>query len=340
MMSQILTVAASSAPSWSFLSRLWGSLTVVQWAAVVAAAILTLGAVIEYWAKIKLLTLLGVKYLLGRSNSFERCVFRKAFIHSIGPILVVLGIAGEVVFEGRAFILEDRQEEQARQIVGSLSDKADAVSKKADALDTRLDTASRKLSDLEEGLLIQGPRWRLLQNGEAEFVKALKPFAGQRVTIVTCGNDDTERFALEEMLISSSFPKAGWDKPESKRWANCPNMLTGGNQIYFVSATGWADTQWVKPGCGRFSTGDAGNALCDVLYRLKIFTRAWQEKPLPQEEGILKARMFFGDGIPDSPAELAYKDPGRILLLIGPNAPMLSAKHPHKNQANKQSAKP
>jgi hypothetical protein len=63
MIIQILTVAANSAPSWSFLSRLWGSLTVVQWAAVVAAAVLTLGAVIEYWAKIKLLTLLGVRYL-------------------------------------------------------------------------------------------------------------------------------------------------------------------------------------------------------------------------------------------------------------------------------------
>jgi hypothetical protein len=41
---------------------------------------------------------------------------------------VVLGIAGEVVFEGKAFILEDRQEEQARKIVGSLREKAATVS--------------------------------------------------------------------------------------------------------------------------------------------------------------------------------------------------------------------
>lgn len=144
MMSQILMVAASSARSWSFLSKFWSSLAALQWAAVISAAILAIGAVIEYWAKIKLLVLLEMKYLLGRSTPFDRCVFRKAFIHSAGPILVVLGIAGEVVFEGRAFILEDRQEEQARQIVGSLSVKAEAAETKAQSAIDKSSLAENK----------------------------------------------------------------------------------------------------------------------------------------------------------------------------------------------------
>lgn len=232
-MSQILTVAASSAPSWSFLSRWWGSLTVIQWAAVVAAAVLTLGAVIEYWAKIKLLTLLGLKYLLGRSNSFERCVFRKAFIHSIGPILVVLGIAGEVVFEGRAFILEDEQEEQARQIVGSLQHQAEIVSGEEDALKKRLDTASTQMSGLEKEISAQGPRAPLIAKVAPELARKLAPFSRQRVGLFVCGQQglvDQETLdtwgAIANILDSdtvSGVTGAKWKEvPTNLNWAgNC-----------------------------------------------------------------------------------------------------------------------
>lgn len=239
-MSQILIVAASSAPSWSLLSRLWGSLTIVQWAAVVAAAILTIGAVIEYWAKIKLLTLLAAKYLLGRSTSFDRCVFWRIFIHSIGPILVVLGIAGEVVFEGRAFILEDRQEEQNRKIVDSLSnkaatastkadaasDKSDAVSNKTDALTTRLGVASKELIDIEYQTLLLGPRDKLLVGKRREkLVNAIKPFSGQKVDVqpialmasmngLSTGVSPTadEMSGLAKSLIGV-FNEARWNAP-------------------------------------------------------------------------------------------------------------------------------
>ena len=265
----------------------------------------------------------------------------------LGLIAVVIGVVGEWRYGAKLEDSHNAIHEYDIALLGDAAksaktahDEANAVDKEAKDLKTRLDAASIELADVEQTALALSPRWLLLQNGEDVFVKALKSFPGQRVTVVTCGNEDTERFAFEEMLISSSFPKAGWDKSGWTRWTNCPNMLTGGNQIFFVSASRSADAQWVEPACGRFSTGDAGDVLCDALYGLKIFTHAWREKPLPQEEGIQKARMFFGDGIPGSPAELAYKDPGRIFLLIGPNAPMLSAKHPHKKQANKQNAKP
>lgn len=248
-MSQILTVTASLAPSWSFLSRLWGSLTVVQWAAVVATAILTFGAVLEYWAKIKLLTVLLLKYLLGRSTPFDRCVFRKVFVHSLGPILVVVGIAGEVVFEGRAFILEDRQEEQNWKIVGSLSDKAEAADAKAqsaidnsyladiraDALNLRLDAASSQLGQLEKKLAAQGPRDKLLIKAAPELASKLAPFAGQRVSLFVCGDHSSA------------------DQETFDTWAAIANILDKGT-VSGITGANWklvpTNLNFVTVGCG------------------------------------------------------------------------------------------
>lgn len=121
--------SASSALSPS--APFWNNLTSLQTAAVVSALLLTIGAVIEYWEKIKHMSQLTMKAILGKSTPFERSVLRKIAIHSLGPILVVLGIAGEVVFEGRTFIVEDKQEQQSKQTIGQLELKASANEKEA-----------------------------------------------------------------------------------------------------------------------------------------------------------------------------------------------------------------
>ena len=97
---------------------------------------------------------------------------------------------------------------KANAEAGSAKRKADDVAKQADALTIRLKSASGKLGDIEKDTLALRPRWRLLKRGEPEFVKALKPFAGQQVTVVICGQDDGERFQLEQLLLNL-FPKAG-----------------------------------------------------------------------------------------------------------------------------------
>jgi hypothetical protein len=112
-------------------SRFWNNLTALQAAAVISALVLTVGAIVEYWYKLKLLAFLLLKWILRKSTPFDRCVFKRLLFHSIGPILVVLGIAGEVVFEGRTFVVEDRQEEQARKIVGPLKEQAERADEKA-----------------------------------------------------------------------------------------------------------------------------------------------------------------------------------------------------------------
>jgi hypothetical protein len=139
----MLEATAFSAPLWS--SSFWSSLRALQWAAAISAAILMFGAVIEYWHNLKTLTLIVGKWILRRSTAFDRCAFKKILIHSIGPLLVTSGIAGDFIFEGRAFILEDRQEEQARDTLGSLQDKENAVATKADGLTMRLDGLATKV---------------------------------------------------------------------------------------------------------------------------------------------------------------------------------------------------
>lgn len=51
--------------------------------------------------------------LLFRSTPFERCTWRRLVIHAIGPILVVVGIGGELVFESLAFVEDNRQVREA-----------------------------------------------------------------------------------------------------------------------------------------------------------------------------------------------------------------------------------
>jgi hypothetical protein len=139
------------------------------------------------------------------------------------------------------------------------------------------------------------------------------------------------------------FREAGWDSPGYARWDGCPGTTLGGNEIFMVASNDdsaeWADIPAQQTGRvvgGRFDKShDAFNELVDVLYKLRIFTTAFQEKRVPEEIGIQRARQFFGFGIPDGPAEMAYKDPGRIFLLVRASAPMFvnKSKNPHNKTA-------
>jgi hypothetical protein len=86
----------------------WNNLSFLQWASAISALTLTLGAIAEYKDKLNALAKLFLKLVLLRSNAFERCTLCKLFGHSIGPLLVVLGIAGELIFGTRSFIVDNR----------------------------------------------------------------------------------------------------------------------------------------------------------------------------------------------------------------------------------------
>jgi len=287
-----------------------------------SAFLVLVGVVGEYVADIQ--TIEARNHLHKRIKRFSMAV-------------LVLGLSGDVlgIVMGQAEMAALTKEAgDAATSAKTAHDEADVVGKKTDAIQKRLESAAGHLSEVENDLLAQGPRWRLFNRGKDIFVETLKPFPGQQVTIVVCGNDDIERSGLEQSIFNA-FREAKWDSPGYVRWSQCPNMLSGGIDIYFVAdiddSAEWATLpaqQWVKVECGRFNIShDASNTLCDVLNKLGIFTTAWREKPLPLGVGAERARAFFGFGTPDGPAEMAYKDPGRIFLLIGPNAPMFTSKN-------------
>jgi len=173
--------------------RFWNNLTALQAAAVISALVLTIGAVVEYWYKLKILAVLALKWILRRSTPFDRCTFNKLFIHAIGPILVVLGIAGEVVFEGRTFVVEDTQAEQARKIVGSLEEQAGQADEKAKKAIVDSSTA---LDQANDALRKAGKAQESLGKAEDEASKA-ETSASNALTLARGARQEADSFETD-----------------------------------------------------------------------------------------------------------------------------------------------
>jgi hypothetical protein len=159
----------------------------------------------------------------------------------LGWILIVGGVVGEWVTEVKVNEVDvTLQEVYDTELTDATIEAGDAktnaqgaaaassqakrqmeeVEKQTDALKLRLGGASRQLGKLEQELLLQGPRSRLLKNGESAFVNSLKRFSGQHSTVVICGQDDTERFGFEQLLINM-LREAQWAPPDYQRWDGC-----------------------------------------------------------------------------------------------------------------------
>jgi hypothetical protein len=210
--------------------------------------------------------------------------------------------------------------EEAKQTTKSLADKVASIGKEADAVTRRLETASRQLGTLEQRVRAQSPRWRLLEGRKATFIGALKPFAGQRVTVVRCGlMSAPEPYNLEQDLLEFLGKQgAGWavESPGYTQWDRCTNGATsvGGNLIIFNSNA----SEGVK---------GSAKALGEVLNKLAITTITTLAMP----EGQQLTLESFGAG---SPWELAAKDPTAVFLLIGIN-PMFDLVGTNKHRTNK-----
>jgi hypothetical protein len=130
-----------------------------------------------------------------------------------GWVLIVLGVMAEGYIEAKVNDADrDLQTFNDHLLADAIKQAGDAetsakgaalaereVEKQADALKLRIDAASRQLGRLDEHIRVQGPRWKLLEDNKTAFIAALKPFVGQRITVVTCGqwaSVETEPFKL------------------------------------------------------------------------------------------------------------------------------------------------
>jgi hypothetical protein len=242
----------------------------------------------------------------------------------LGAGLVAVGVAGEFVIDAKLGTVETNIRKANDNLYSLLSEKAgdaaqsatiahdeaDVVRNEADAIQKRLHAASKQLSDVEELVRIQGPRRRLLEDGRDKFLEAIKPFAGQRVTVVHCGYElQAEPEQLEQSLLNLlgvskvSKPNAGWavESPGYTTWAKCnTGASAAGGNLVIVSST--AD-RTVKA---------AATALYDALNGIDISTIQTESTPESRQLEL----QFLGD---DSPWELAIKDPKAVIILIGTN---------------------
>jgi len=124
---QMLMAAIQLAVRWS----LWA--VILEIASVASTLILVVGAALEYRPILEKLAYLLKKAILLKANEFERCILKEMARHSLGPVLVVLGIAGELIFGLGAFIAQDFETTEIQQQAGEAAKSATIAKNAADA---------------------------------------------------------------------------------------------------------------------------------------------------------------------------------------------------------------
>lgn len=200
-------------------------------------------------------------------------------------------------------------------------DDADAVSKESDAIRNHLSTASKQLTVIEETIRTQGPRWLILANNAAKFIRDLKPFGGSRITVLVCGGgvSPIEQLETEQRLLSllgkpgSNWAAANWETGY-ENWRECPNSSSNGLEMAIS---------------GNASEGlkKAAKALRDQLLGLGIATSL---QTVPPEQEQFWAALPMGA---DSLQARAARDPTTIFLLVAPNTMVEAAKPSTKSKA-------
>jgi len=195
-------VAAILAIRWS-LSDIWNNASFLEIAAACSTLTLIGGAVLEEWPKLKQMGLLTAKVIAFRSTSFERCVLKKLVRHSTGIILVVAGIAGELIFETRTFIVEDKQQSAAELTIAALKsasakDELEAAQLRKDSEKLKKDAEDEHTARVEIEAKVA---WRRLSNKEkSDLASALGKFPpnSEGASFWTLAGDaEAEAFAVD-----------------------------------------------------------------------------------------------------------------------------------------------
>jgi len=242
----------------------------------------------------------------------------------LGWIFIVVGVMGEGAFEvlvtradNRLHQFDEALLNQARREAGDAAtsaktahEESKAVKVEADSIQGHLDTASAQLSGIEQQVRIQGPRWKLLEDNKSEFIRALVPFAPQRVTIigVKCGDaiqTEPQKLAWDLVNFLGVFdvkPNAGW-KGMYREWHTCKVWPTavGGNLVVTSSSA-------------ARSVKDAAKALSDRLNKIGINTMGIIAPDSLEYRNLVDAT----EGT-DSPESLALKDPTQVFIMVGTN---------------------
>jgi hypothetical protein len=268
------------------------------------------------------------------------------FLGLLGAALVAIGVAGELYAESKIetaetgirkandelFSLLSKQAADAAASAKTAHEEADAVKNEADAIDIRLEAASRKLGDVEQETLAQGPRWRSLNKAAPELAKQLSRFAGQRAELFVCGRSGSQD---GEML---------------ETWGRIANILDS-DVVSGIAGAKWklvpTNLVFFERGCSPGGGQPLGQGI--VFFVSKRASKTTMDAAKALSEGIIKAlppsptnalsvidpdfSQKFTQPIEgkDTPWAMAANDPGLITVLIGA--------HPQQEATSKTKAK-
>lgn len=286
------------------------------------------------WSELALL-IFGIVLIVGlvgeyrTSDPHSRCM--KFF-----EMLVIIGVLGELVGDGGIFLFSHQLQvisdneileanrnagdakssakaaavaaARANEAAGNAQQKVGEVEKRADAITARLDSASRDI-------IAQGPRSVLLAKAAPELVNQLEPFAGQRVTLLLCGEpnaadqETTDTWAAIQNILGTdaNFGTSG------AKWEFVPTNVVFSNDCGGGQGLGIGLIVWVSKGASKKTMG-AAKALSDGFI-----------KTLPPSRDVALilvdpawAQVFLGRGLSKKdPRALAGTDPDLVIVRIG-----------------------
>ena len=224
---------------------------------------------------------------------------------------------GAVTKSGKAADSLGKAEAEANKAQSASSiaqQKAGQVATQADALTTRMESASKKLGVLEQDIVAQGPRSKLLFKAASELVKQLEPFAGQRAQLFVCGKPGV---ADQETMdtwgaIANILGTDGAFGTSGAKWKLVPTNLSFFDRCFGPSHVGQGLIAFVSKGASK-STMEAAKILSDGLTKTL--------PPSPDKMLSIADPDFqrFRDPIEgkDTPWAIVVDDPDLITVLIG-----------------------
>ena len=177
----------------------------------------------------------AVGYVLGTPKLPGKPSRLKFLLEIASVLLITLGILGELgvglkvaSINGTLRIKSAELRSKSDQLLAVITQQAgdavanakiaheesDAVGKETDAIEKRISAASRQLGQVEQDVIAQGPRWKLLASAAPELVNQLTPFAGQRVQLYVCGPQS----AVESETMSTWGDIASVLEADGAKW--------------------------------------------------------------------------------------------------------------------------
>ena len=325
-----------------WLASIWSNSGWLELASAISTVVLIIGAVLEDWFKLKHIGLLFAKLILLRSSAFERCVLKKLVSHSLGALMVVLGIGGELIFETRTFIVEGTETtksqtevarlkvragelEQANLILrkqaGDAADTAGRARDNARAAKQKADAVSEQADDLERELATTSSKLALVEANRQKLQEALTNLeicTAPRVIPLWSGNDKTSADPLRSFKGFHAIVVVVND-PEARRAARNIESILG--------RAGWTATESPAPADPNRAIQDgvfikwhemaqdsinAANALADFLHShnwIAVANNPFSvDKDIPVRGVQIEVGLYPPTELVTSPADKAFTE--------------------------------